>query len=593
MHFDAITLACVTSELQQSVQSGRVQQVLLVDDLSVGVELYANRTRQYLLLAAHPSESRVHLVTQKLRRGTDTQSPLLLLLRKYVRGSLLAAVEQPDPTERVLQLHFDHPEHGTTTLVVELIGRASNLVLLAPGGKILDCARRVRPRDESSRALLPGRPYAPPPPMDKPSPAEPAHPDAQAALEAIAVAEGKLWRALVGAFAGISPTLGRELAWRIAGDANAPAAELSPNGGVGIATEALRELWSPLQNGEWQPGLVRRDGNIVGFAAYPLHFTGEFEAVASIGAALEQYHAAQAEGALDDGDEEAADAFHVDTYAALRGTVAALLRDARKRVERQLEGLASDEPAPGQADTLRTKAEWLLALQSQLEPEQEVLEVPTENGPLRIALDPNVTAVEQAERMFDRASKLARAAEFIPQRRAQLHADLEFLDQLEVDLAQADNHPEISAVQEELRDARLLPAASGGKRGRGSGRGQPRRYLSPEGFAILVGRNARQNDAVTFDMANASDLWLHVRDAPGSHVVVRSGGQELSEETLHTAAQLAAYYSKLRGERAAPVMATARRFVTRVSGGHPGQVHVRNEETITVPAELPVGLEEG
>lgn len=588
MHFDAITLACVTSELQQNVQGGRVQQVLLVDELSVGLEVYANRTRQYVLLAAHPSDSRVHLVTQKLRRGTDAQSPLLLLLRKYVRGSLLAHVTQPDPTERVLQLHFDHPEHGTTTLVAELIGRASNLLLLAPSGKILDCARRVRPQGESGRALLPGRPYQPPPPQQKPSPLDPAHPEAQTALAQIAEGDGRLWRGLVNAFAGISPTLGRELAWRMAGDAAAPATALVP----AAATEALRELWAPVQSGEWQPGLVRREGHIVGFAAYPLHFTGTFEPVDSIGAALEQYYAAQTAGAEPPEEAPEDHAPTVDTYAAQRGNVAALLRDAHKRVERQLAALAGDEPQPGEADTLRTQAEWLLALQSQLQEGQDALEVPTDSGTLRIALDPDVTPVEQAERMFDRAAKMERAAEFIPQRREQLQADLEYLDQLEVDLAQADNQPEIAAVQDELRRARLLPTGAGGKkRGSGAGQSQPRRFMSPEGFAILVGRNARQNDSVTFNIANASDLWLHVRDAPGSHVVVRSGGQPLSEETLRMAAQLAAFYSKLSGERAAPVMAVQRRFVTRVSGGHPGQVHVRNADTLTVPAELPDGIE--
>jgi predicted ribosome quality control (RQC) complex YloA/Tae2 family protein len=115
------------------------------------------------------------------------------------------------------------------------------------------------------------------------------------------------------------------------------------------------------------------------------------------------------------------------------------------------------------------------------------------------------------------------------------------------------------------------------------------RVYSPAGREIVVGRNARQNEQVTFGIANADDLWLHARDVPGAHVVIRSGGQPVDDESVRLAAQLAAYYSKRRGDRAVPVAVTTRRFVARVPGGRPGQVYIRNEETVVVPGELPAG----
>jgi predicted ribosome quality control (RQC) complex YloA/Tae2 family protein len=144
-------------------------------------------------------------------------------------------------------------------------------------------------------------------------------------------------------------------------------------------------------------------------------------------------------------------------------------------------------------------------------------------------------------------------------------------------------------VAAELQAARLLPIPPG------KARPAPRReallrLYSPVGWEIVVGRNARQNEQVTFEVANAGDLWLHAREVPGAHVVVRSGGQPVDEETLRLAAQLAAYYSKRRGDRAVPVAFTSRRFVTRVPGGRPGQVYVRNEETLFAPGELPEEL---
>jgi predicted ribosome quality control (RQC) complex YloA/Tae2 family protein len=194
--------------------------------------------------------------------------------------------------------------------------------------------------------------------------------------------------------------------------------------------------------------------------------------------------------------------------------------------------------------------------------------------------------VEQAQRKFKRASKLDRAAEFIPARRAQLAADLAFLDQLATDLALAENQPQIATVISELQSSGLLPQRP--NRAKTSRPVQELlRLYSVNGMEIIVGRNARQNDHITFGIANASDLWLHARDVPGAHVVIRNGGQPVDNETLQVAAQLAAYYSQRRGDGAVPVAVTERRFVTRVPGGRPGQVHVRQEETLVVPATMP------
>ncbi|MEZ4831010.1 MAG: NFACT RNA binding domain-containing protein [Caldilineaceae bacterium] len=164
-------------------------------------------------------------------------------------------------------------------------------------------------------------------------------------------------------------------------------------------------------------------------------------------------------------------------------------------------------------------------------------------------------------------------------------ADRAFIEQLQSDLALAENQPEIVSVREELR--RRLPAARPKRQRSAPDRSNPLRFLSPDGFAILVGRNSRQNEIVTFKEANAEDLWLHIRDLPGAHVVIRNGGQPVGEETITAAAQLAAYYSSQRGEQAVPVAVTPRRFVSRMAGGRTGQVYYRNEETRAVAAAKP------
>ncbi|MDE0076111.1 MAG: NFACT RNA binding domain-containing protein, partial [Caldilineaceae bacterium] len=320
-----------------------------------------------------------------------------------------------------------------------------------------------------------------------------------------------------------------------------------------------------------------------------------------------------------------------DEYAGVRGGVAALVRQAQARVQSQLRALAADEPGPGEPERVRAQAEWLLALSSQItyanrpggqegfslqdgmaavEPGlngqmQLVIfgagadfgqpgekEPGAEEGDLIVPLDPKRRPVEQAERMFDRAAKMERAARIIPRRRASLEADRAYLQQLENDLSLAQDQPEIVAVREALREAGYLRQRRDRREKAPRDRSRPLRYFSPEGFPILVGRNARQNEIVTFDLAGRDDLWLHVRDGPGAHVVIRCGGQPVPELTLNVAARLAAWYSGQRGNAGAAVAITPRRFVTRMAGGRPGQVHYRGEETISVAAELPAESEQ-
>ena len=585
MHFDALTLACIAHELQQTLPMGRVQQILLPDEQSVGLELYAQGQRRYLLLCAHPQLARVHLASDKLRRGKEEQSQLLLLLRKYVRDALLLAVEQPDFTERVLYFRFQHAQHGLTTLVAELLGQRSNLLLLKGDGRILDCLHRVWPTDKNNpsgqRMLAPGQFYALPPAQQKLPPLDDGRPDYYAHLAALTQAEGKLWKALVNQVAGISPSVAREIAWRATGEREAAAHSANP---LAVA-QAMQELWSPVQSGAWQPGIWLAQAQVAGFSAYPVHGDAqiEFAGTPSMSQAIEHYYT-QAATPVTQNIAPARDG-----YAALRASVAADLRRAAARIQRQLSALAGDEPPVGASAKLRRQAEWLLALHQQIQPGQTVLTVEAEDEPLHIPLDADKSPIQQAGQMFKRAGKWDRAAVAIPQRRATLQLDLDFLAQLAADLTNATNQPEIAVVREEIYKANLLPTPQHKppKERVGSSGSQPLRFPSPAGFAILVGRNARQNELVTFKLAGNEDLWLHVRGVPGAHVVIRNGGQQVDEETLILAAQVAAYHSSLRGERAVLVIYTLRRNVNRAPGGRTGQVIVRNEKTITVVAELP------
>ncbi len=576
MHFDALCLACMASELTSALANGRAQQVLLADAHSVGIEFYVGGQRRNLLLCADPAAPRIHLVTHKLRRGVEGETPLLLLLRKHVRDAVLTAVAQPDPTERVLRLTFSHKSHGAVILLAELIGRQANLLLLRPDGRILAC---LHPGVVGARALLPGRLYAPPPAQTKLPPLDDGSADYYVRLAALLAQTGTLWKVLVDGVAGMSPTAAREIARRAAGDG----AARTPADVLAVA-QALQELWLPAQQGGWRPGVLENaDGRAAAYAPYLLHGAGVFRLTEDLSTAVVQVLQVT-DGSGAGGTPSASAAAPADPYAAQRAAMAAVLRRVRGQVQRRLDALAGDEPAPGAAAQVRAQAEWLLALASQVAPGQTVLEVALDDGAfLQIPLDPALPPVVQAERLFKRAAKLERAAHFIPQRRQQLREDLDFVDQLAYDLAQAANQPEIAAVRTALVSAGLLPAGKRAQPADGTRPAGPLRVMSAGGFEILVGRNARQNEQVTFKLAAGEDLWLHARGVPGAHVVVKTAGRLPDEATIDQAARLAAYHSSARGETRVDVIVTTRRHVHRAPGGRLGQVTVGEETVRTVP----------
>ena len=566
MYFDTLTIAAVAHELREEIVGGHVQHVVLPDKRSVGLELYAHRRRRYLLASAHAQNARVHLTREKLRRGVETETPLLLLLRKYVRGGYLTDVVQL-PWERVLYLCFEHSE-GETRLVVETMGRHSNIILVDERNVILDAVKRVTPAMSRVRPILPQNPYQPPPPQNKTPPDELTELHILQLLDA-AEPEAPLWRVLLQGVKGLSPLSAREVAYRVTGEAEAPVKAVERMAPV---LEAVTTLFAPVQTGNWQPSIVRENGRIVAFAPYPLTQYQVYEPVERINEAVDLYYAQKVGW---------------DAYAEVRSRVQALIDDAREKLEKQLQALQSSLVDEAEMERLRQSGELILGYQWQIEPGQTELEVPytLEGPPLRIRLDPSKTAVENAQAYFERYEKAKRAAKQVPALIRKTKLQLDYLDQLATDLALAESRPDIDAVYEALVEAGLVQEK---RRRKPAGRSEPIR-MEIDGFTVWIGRNARQNDWVTFKRAVADDLWLHARGVPGAHVVIKRAGRQVPEAVIERAAQLAAYHSSARDDASVPVDVTEVRYVRRIKGGGPGQVVYTHERTLHVEPRADVG----
>ncbi len=565
MFFDALTAACIAAELRETILGGRVQRVLLPDSLSIGLEIYAHRQRHYLLASAHAEQGRIHLAPEKLRRGVEKTTGLLQLLRKYGRGAILSTVEQP-PFERILRLELDHPQWGCSTLVVEVMGRHSNIILVDATGRVLDAVKRVGPH-LSRRPILPGRPYTPPPPQSKLPPSELTEYRLRQILTA-AEPEAPLWRVLVGGLRGMSPLLAREIAFRALGHPQAAVAQVER---LTPLLETIAGLLAPLRDGQWQPSLALEEGRPVAYAPYPLTHRDRWQPMPSMSRAIAAYTAAVADA---------------DPYAAARRSVRAEIDTARARLERRRAALERTLREAAQAEQWRRWGESILAYAHTITPGRRELRAETDAGEEVIPLDPAKSAVENAQGYFARYRKAKRAAEEGPARLEEVDLALRDLEQLETDLALAVDRSEIDRVRTMLAEAGFIKPPR--RKGPSAGSGQPLRLTSPDGLPILIGRNSRQNDTVTFRLAKGDDWWFHARGVPGAHVIVRGGGRdELPPDTIRRAAELAAYFSRRRDEAQVEVDYTRRRYVRRIRGAAPGLVTYRQEQTIRVAPRGP------
>ncbi|MDP6348388.1 MAG: NFACT RNA binding domain-containing protein [Chloroflexota bacterium] len=564
MNFDWLTAVAVRRELADALVGGRIQRVVLPDERSVGLEVYAGKRAHQLLFHVDPARARAHLVAEKLKRGVEHASPLLLLLRKYVRGGRLLAIRQP-PLERILtfDISYSHPdtdETGTVTLVFEAIGRQSNLILLDSAGVIMDSQRRVGPGMSRHRQIVSHRQYIAPAPLDRPAPAAitPGQLEAAAAEREAEPA----WRVLLGAVAGVSPLLAREAIHRAGFTPTAAAAEVVDWSAVIGPLQAIVEA---VETGPPEAWLAREDGVPVAYAAYELTAYPRRERSASISAAIVGFPS-QSSGRGRAGETDR------------RRNLRRRLEDSRRRAEARLISLRRAAEQGEEADRLRKAGELLLARQH---------EVPARATEARldgvtIDLAPQLTAVQNAQALFKRYRSARAAADRSPRALRKAELDLAFLEQTILDAGLAGTDPELRAIEELLDAAGGEPAPVKRSRRRRAEPPGPRRF-DIEGWPVLVGRNAAQNHAITFREANPDDLWLHARGVPGAHVVLRAGGRAVPEDVITTVAGIAAHYGASSADAAVEVDVTERRNVRPIRGAGPGQVTYRGERTLRVP----------
>lgn len=579
MPFDALAVAALCQEYRQLLVNGRIDRIFQPGREKVVFSVFHPFPRQdlWLLFSVHPLFCRSHLIEKK---PVSPQEPpaFCMLLRKYLQGGRFLEVSQPS-SERILHFKIENynAEEGLTvfTLIFEATGRFANLVLVDGEGRVLDALKRLPERDGQSRAVLPGVLYTPPPAP------------AGRQLETLTVqdlrllidrspADRPLRQILVEEILGVSPFLAAEVLYRAGLDPKTAAGSLSPEETPAQAEKiysALAELHRQIKAGEIRPYCYERDGRPVDFFPYrPLSLP---ESALVPAASLNQAVAKT----LDQRE-------HQEELAARQRNLIKIVTRAKKKTEKKAEKQEEELAQAEDADRWRIYGELLTAYRHQVPRGASQVELvdyyDPEGKTVTIPLDPALPVNQNAQNYFKKYAKAKKGRARIAAELEKTREELAYLESLESSLQNDLDLDELTAVEEEMQEAGLTKERRTTGRSRQSSGGRPALFRSSEGWEILVGKNNRQNDQLTFKISSPRDLWFHTQKIPGSHVLIRCGGKEVGQVTILEAANLAVYFSKARHSSKVPVDYTERRHVHKPAGARPGFVLYKNYQTLTI-----------
>lgn len=560
MAFDGIVIANLTHDIRQKLEGGKINKIAQPEKDELLFTIKNNRETLRLSISASASLPLIYF-TETNKPSPLTAPNFCMLLRKHIGAGRIVKVSQPG-LERIIMFEIEHlDEMGDLCrkkLIVELMGKHSNIIFCKEDGTILDSIKHISAQVSSVREVLPGRPYFIPHTTDK---LDPLTITEQEFTELIHGAPAPLQKALYQKLTGISPIIGTELCHLASLDGDISASEMSE-----LELAHLYRMFSLMMEdvtqGRFKPNIIYKNGEPVEFAAVPLTcFDGSTytsREYPSISALLESYYAEKS--VLTRIRQKSVD---------LRKIVQTALERNYKKYDLQLKQLKDTE----KRDKYKVYGELLNAYGYELsggEKELKCLNYYTGED-VRIPLDTQLNARENSQKYFAKYNKLKRTYEALSDLTRETKQEIDHLESISASLDIAVKEEDLVQIKEELMEFGFIKKRPFGSR-KPKITSRPYHYLSSDGFHIYVGKNNYQNEEVTFKLAGGGDWWFHAKGIPGSHVVVRTEGKELPDRTFEEAGALAAYYSKGRGNEKVEIDYIQRKHVKKAAGGAPGFV---------------------
>ena len=573
MPFDALFLTAVHAELASQTIGCRVDKVQQPQRDTLILSLRGAAGGGRLLLTASPNHPRLHL-TQEPTENPAQPPMFCMLLRKHLTGGRLAAIDQPE-MERLLDLSFDcTDEMGSPTrkhLILEIMGRNSNLILTGEDGRIIDCLRRVDFEMSEQRQVLPGLYYHQPPIQGKQNPFAVQKEQLQALLEAQSSPK-RLDGWLLDTFGGFSPLVCRELSYRLTGDVDTDVSALEPQARRELGARLYDEI-ARLRTDAHTPVILYKDDRPWDFTCMPVTQYGTFvrsETAESFSRLLDRFYAARD---------------RADTIRQKSQAIRKTLTNLHARTARKLENQRKELAATFDRERLRRMGDIVTANLYAISRGQARLRAVDFYDPdmreIEIPLNPAISPQQNAAKFYKEYQKAKNAEKILTEQIARGEQELSYLASVLDALTRAESERDVMEIRAELVAGGYLRETDRKKRQK-LPPSKPMRFISSDGYLILVGRNNRQNDELTTKLAAKLDLWLHVQKIHGSHVIIETNGQTPPDTTVTEAMQLAAYYSQAREGQNVPVDYTLVKNVKKPNGAKPGMVIYTTYQTAVV-----------
>lgn len=556
MAFDGIVTRAVTQDISNKLQTGRVVKIHQPYATDIIITIRAQGKNYPLFISVNPNFARYHLTDVKFQNPKEP--PLFcMVLRKHLEGAVIESIQQ-EGLERIITFSFKgRNELGDVSfkkLTLELMGRHSNLIFTdEQNDVILESIKHIPPSLSQFRTVLPGQPYQKPPHMDKKNPLTAEKEDI---IKSIDFNQGKIDKQLIKVFSGLSPQIVQEILHR----AKYVNRDTLP--------AAFMEVLEPVKNNTYTPQMIIEDGK-ESFTAVPLtHKSGTIREFSTIHELLDGFFTNKAER----------DRVKQRAYDLER-----LLKNEYDKNKKKIKKLEKTLKDADKAVEMRKYGELLTANMHLVKPKQSeitVIDYYDENqAEITIPLSTRKSASDNAQQFFKKYHKLKNSVKFVRKEIRSARVEMEYFDRLiqQMELASTED---IEDIREELIQGGYLKNKSKQKKKKKQDKPVLDRYMASSGIELYVGKNNKQNEYLTTKMARQDDTWLHTKDIPGSHVLIRS--TEPDEDTILEAANLAAYFSKSRMSGNVPVDYTLIRHVKKPNGAKPGYVTYDKQTTVYV-----------
>lgn len=575
MAFDGITVAALVREFNDRLTGGHISKIAQTekDELQLTVKT-PDRKNLRLTLSANASLP-LAAITEDGKPSPLTAPNFCMLLRKHLGGGLIKSITQPG-LERCIRFNVEHRDEmgdlGTKTLVIELMGKYSNIIFLSDDNVIIDSIKHVPVSLSSVREVLPGRPYFLPNTVGKTDPLKEAEENIFHVLSASNVPAAKT---LSSTYTGISQSIASEIVHLSGVDADLPASGLSEAARVHLA-HSFRRVMEDVAAGAFAPCVLYQGEEPVEYSAFPITRFPEdsrMVSMASMSSVIVTYYR----------DRDVTSRIRQKS-ADLRKIVTNLLEKDYKKLDLQEKQLADTD----KKDKYRIYGELLNTYGYELQGGEKSLTCTNyyTGEEITIPLDPQKTAQENARKFFDRYGKLKRTQEALSVQTAETRQEIDHLESISTSLEIALKEEDLTQIRQELTEYGFI-RHHGPRVRKEKVTSRPFHYISSDGFDMYVGKNNYQNEELTFKTASGNDWWFHSKKVPGSHVIVKTGGREMTDRAFEEAGALAAYYSKGRNADKVEIDYVQRRELRKVAGAAPGFViYHTNYSLMAVPKLL-------